>query len=88
MIHKQAGMVLAEEDLNEMDRWILDFLSKHEWATPNLLRHLYSEEIKEVSRQWVSNRVGRLIEHDHLRRVHPDAYEVKLVTDPRDEDAP
>lgn len=79
-------MVLSNEDLNEMDRWILEFLSDHDWATPNLLRHLYSEEIKEVSRQWVSSRVGRLSEHGHLQRVHPDAYEVKLVTDPRKSD--
>lgn len=80
----QSNMALSEEDLNEMDRWILAFLTEHEWATPNLLRQFYSDETKEVSRQWVSNRVGRLVEHDHLQRVHPDAYEVELIADPRE----
>lgn len=80
---EQPSMALSKEDLNEMDRWILTFLAEHEWATPNLLRHLYADEVKDVSRQWVSNRVGRLLEHGHLQRVHPDAYEVQLVEDPR-----
>lgn len=66
-------MALSEEDLNEIDHWILAFLAEHEWATPNPLRQFSSDEIKEVSRQWVSNRIGRLVEYDHssaFTRMH------------------
>lgn len=78
-------MALSPEQLNDLDAWILDFLTEHEWATPNLLKVMHGEEHDMKSRQWVSDRVRRLEEHDHLETVHPDAHERQLVDDPRKE---
>lgn len=79
---------LETENLNDMDRWILDYLTKHEWATPNLMRAFYNDEQESeddhVSRQWISSRIQRLREHDHVEKVHPDSSEYQLVDDPRD----
>lgn len=82
------GMALGPDQLNSLDEWILDFLGKHEWATPNLLRAMYAEEHEERSRQWFSDRVTRLEEHGHIGRVHPDTAERKLVSDPREPEGP
>lgn len=79
---------LDHDDLNDMDRWILDFLSTHEWATPNLMREYYNDERpddSQVSRQWVSARITRLREHSHLEKVHANASEYQLVDDPRED---
>jgi len=81
-------MSLKPEDLNDMDEWIVRFLSEHEWATPNLMREYYNDEQADqrdhVSRQWISSRIQRLREHDHVAKVHPDASEYQLVSDPRE----
>lgn len=83
------AMALSPEQLNDMDQWLLDFLKRHEWATPNLMRQFYNDEQEEdedkVSRQWVSSRLGRLHEHGHLAYVHERADEYELVDDPRQE---
>jgi len=79
--------MLNPEQLNDVDRFILDFLSTHEYATPNLLRVSHAEETgDEKSRQWISDRLRRLEEHGHIGRVHPDVSERYLVADPREED--
>lgn len=83
-VQSSQGM-LTEDQLNDIDTWILDFLSQHEWATPNLIRTHYNDDHDPVSRQWVSSRIGRLAEHGHLQKVHPDANEYELVDDPRDD---
>lgn len=80
-------MALGPDDLNAMDKWILDFLAEHEWATPNLLRKFYNDEQTtdddRITRQWVANRLTRLSEHDHVEKVHSDAAEYRLKDDPR-----
>jgi DNA-binding Lrp family transcriptional regulator len=77
--------MLTEEDLNDVDRWILDYLSEHGRATPHLLRLEYQDDAdKSVSRQWISGRIRRLEEHGHIVRVHPDAYDRELEHDPRE----
>jgi DNA-binding Lrp family transcriptional regulator len=78
-------MALERDDLNDMDRWILDFLSKHEWATPNFMLAFYTDDHDHVSRQWVSSRIKRLGENGHVQGVHPNADEYQLVDDPRDD---
>lgn len=76
-------MTLAPNQLNELDRWILDFLADHEWASVSLLRAFHVKDEGDVSRQWMSTRVSRLREHGHVRRVLETAtYE--LADDPRD----
>lgn len=84
------AMALSEGKLNEIDRWLLDFLEEHEWATPNLMRQYYNDEQHDpddkVSRQWVSKRLSRMAEHKHLEKVHARADEYQLVDDPRESD--
>ena len=82
---ESENMGLDPDDLNAVDEWILDFLGAHEWASVNLMRAFYREDVGEISRQWIANRVTRLEEHEHVERVHPDAYERQLVSDPRDD---
>lgn len=77
-----SDVALQDEKLNELDRWILDFLTEHEWATVNLMRAFYEEQEGEVSRQWIANRVSRLTEHNHLAKVL-DTRTYELVDDPR-----
>jgi hypothetical protein len=91
----QAALDLLEDfeprdgpTLIELDEWILDFLGKHEYATPNLLLAKYRERGKEASRNWIADRVTRLEEHGHIGRVHPDTAERKLVSDPREPEGP
>lgn len=79
----QSGVGLDPDQLNDLDRWIVDFLTAHEWASPQLLRAMYNDEHDAVSRQWISSRVRRLHEHEHIEKVHPDAYDYRLVSDPR-----
>lgn len=82
------GMALGPDQLNDLDRWILDFLNQHEWATPNLLRAVHADEETERSRQWFSDRLTRLEEHGHIEKVHPDTAERRLVSDPRAPEEP
>jgi hypothetical protein len=77
-------MALSPSQLNDVDRWILDFLGEHEWASVQLLRAFYLEDEGEISRQWMSERVGRLREHEHLERVL-ETSTYRLVEDPREE---
>jgi hypothetical protein len=88
MASVNSDTVLSHDQLNDMDRWILDFLDEHEWATPNLLKQMYNDEQDDsgVSRQWVSDRLLRLEEHQHVTKVHPNAAERFLVDDPRTDD--
>jgi len=78
-------MGLSPGQLNDVDQWILDFLSEHEWGSVQVLRAFYLKEEGEISRQWISERVGRLREHNHVERVlETSTYE--LVDDPREGD--
>lgn len=62
--------------LNPTDRAVLDMLSEGR-CTP-----AYIAEEKEYSRSNVRNRLERLTEHGHVKRVHKGLYE--LVKDPRE----
>jgi len=77
------GYMLTAEELNAVDRWILNFLTEHEWATVQLMRAFYQHDEGDISRQWLATRVSRLREHGHLAKVRETAtYE--LVNDPRE----
>ena len=80
----KGDVTLSPDQLNDMDEWILDYFGEHQRATPNLLRHVYGDENDDVSRQWISNRIRRLAEHSHIRRVHPEDATYEFVSDPRD----
>lgn len=79
------GGMLEPDQLNDMDEWVLDFLSEHEWATPGLMRVFYMDEHGEITRQWMSARIRRLAEHGHLEQAHPEHPTYQLVDDPRAE---
>lgn len=82
-----SASMLKPNQLNEIDEWILDFLQRHEWATPNLIRLSHGDSTDDLkSRQWISDRIRRLEEHGHLETVHDGAAERRLVDDPRDPD--
>lgn len=72
--------------LSERHRWILDFLTEHEWATPALLRHVYNDEHDDVelSRHQINRPIRDLRSGEHIEHVHPDASEYQLVDDPRE----
>jgi|APHM01.1.fsa_nt_gi hypothetical protein len=76
--------MLTDEMLNDIDRWLLDYLDAHEWATPALMRAEYNESHETVSRRWVSRRLTRLAEHGHIEKVNQKSSEYRLVEDPRD----
>jgi DNA-binding Lrp family transcriptional regulator len=69
--------VLSEDDLNGTDARLLDLLHDGRITPP------YAAEQLEKSREYVSERLIRLKEHDHVRRIHRGLYE--LVDDPREE---
>jgi len=74
-------MGLSASELNDTDKMILEVLEEGR-ATPNLVRAELATRGKEVSRQYVSRRLKRLREHDHVRTVlETSTYE--LVDDPR-----
>ena len=79
-------MALTEADLNDADHDILDVLASGR-ATPALVRTLLEEEFgRELSRQYVSQRIIRLAEHEHLENVHGSGV-YELVTDPREDES-
>ncbi|MDQ2072342.1 winged helix-turn-helix domain-containing protein [Haloarcula sp. H-GB4] len=66
---------MAEIDLNPTDRAILDLLRDGR-CTPS-----YIADEHGYSRQNVTNRLSRLVEHGYVRKVHTGLYE--LVDDPQ-----
>ncbi|NHN60125.1 MULTISPECIES: hypothetical protein [Halorussus] len=77
-------MVLTEADLNNADHDILDILADGR-ATPALVRTLLEEEYgRELSRQYVSQRMIRLAEHGHLKNVY-DSGVYELIDNPRED---
>ena len=68
--------VLEPDRLNPTDHAILDLLSEGRINAP------YAADVSGKSLDYVRNRIIRLVDHDHVRRVHDGLYE--LVEDPRD----
>jgi len=65
---------MGELELNPTDRAILQML-RNGRCTPS-----YIADEHGYSRQNVTNRLNRLVEHGHVRKVHTGLYE--LVADP------
>ena len=72
-----ATGVLTPDDLNGTDEAVLDVLCGGR-VTPQ-----YAAERMDVSRTYASERLKRLVEHNHVQKVAPGLYE--LVDDPRDD---
>ena len=71
-------MSLDGDDLNETDQAIINLLQQGR-VTP---KYLASE--LDISRPYASERLKRLLEHDHIERLAPGLYE--LTDDPREAD--
>lgn len=72
-------VTLTPEDLNETDRAILDELNQGR-VTPQ-----YLADRLDVSRPYASDKLKRLVEHDHVEKIAPGLYE--LQDDPRSGEA-
>lgn len=88
-VESEEGTTLSiDDDMNQMDRWILEFFHQHQWATPNLIRARYNDEQDSeddrVTRQWVSSRMKGLQEGGYIEKVHANSDEYQLVDGPRD----
>lgn len=69
---------MTDIDLNPTDHAILEMLSEGR-CTPSFIANEH-----DYSRQNVTNRLHRLVEHGYVRKVHTGLYE--LETDPRAQD--
>lgn len=69
---------MEDIDLNPTDNAILDMLRRGR-CSPT-----YIAQEKDYSRQNVTNRLGRLVEHGYVQKLAPGLYE--LVNDPRESD--
>lgn len=75
-------MALQPEDLNDADTEILGVLAEGR-ATPQLVREELADRGRDVTRQYVSQRLKRLREHNHVvNRKETGVYE--LVDDPQE----
>lgn len=77
LIHpaEEAGC-MEEIDLNPTDKAIIKMLREGRCSPA------YIAKEQEYSRQNVTNRLGRLVEHGYVQKVHAGLYE--LVEDPQD----
>jgi len=74
MASQPAGM-LTRDDLNDTDGRVLDVLREGR-VTPQ-----YVADQLDVSRTYASERLKRLVEHDHVKKLASGLYE--LNSDPR-----
>lgn len=70
--------MLGPEDLNDTDRRVLSVLAEGR-VTPQFV----AEQLG-ISRTYASERLTRLVEHNHVSKRAPGLYE--LVDDPREGD--
>lgn len=68
--------MLEPKDLAPVDEAILDLLHEGRITAP------YASEEIDYSKQYVHERLNRLVEHDMVRKVHRGLYELK--SDPRE----
>lgn len=85
MSHRNtAPVTLASDQLNDLDRSLLDLLQEGR-LTPTLARKLLAERaLADVSRQYVNRRLKRLAEHEHIENIL-DTGVYQLVDDPRED---
>lgn len=71
------AMSLTPDDLNPTDKQILDLLREGR-CTPS-----YIADETGYDKGSIRNRLRRLVEHDHVTKIHRGLYE--LVDDPREQ---
>jgi len=82
MSESEEIMPLSPDQLNDSDHAILEVLEEGR-ATPTLVRDTLQDRGRDLSRQYISERIKRLNEHDHLRNLKSSGV-YELVDDPRD----
>jgi hypothetical protein len=80
---KEGTMPLAEDELNELDKRILNALANGR-ATPTLLKKMFEKNGTDVSRQYINQRMKRLSEHSHIENLF-DTGVYELTSDPRND---
>lgn len=75
--------MLEDDDLREVDRRILAYLSERT-ITPAYARKRLTNAGEEYSRGYVQQRLARLEEHDHVENLL-DSGLYELVDDPRED---
>ena len=76
--------MLDESDLIAVDKVLLDVLAEDGRATPQLLAFAIEDRTGEsYTRQHISGRLKRLVEHSHVENVR-DTGVYELVDDPRE----
>lgn len=78
-------MALDEDDLREVDRLLLAYLSDGRVTPVYARERMVDEGHDEVTGAYLGQRLKRLVEHDHVRNLY-DTGLYELVTDPRDDD--
>lgn len=74
--------------LSDTDRWIIEYLRRHEQASESLIRTLHNEHrSSDVSRQYINRRLNELEEHNYIVRVHEDVSEYRLAGHRRNEES-
>lgn len=85
MAVSNSDRVLDDDQLNDLDRAILQYLDNEGRATPRVIQQaLESRGQNPGVRQNVNSRLTRLAEHGHLKNVY-DAGLYELIDDPRDD---
>lgn len=84
----RQAVTLEDDDLNDWDRHILDYLHDGR-ATPGLVRKMLIRDgvTDSITRQYINGRMTRLEEHDHLTNIL-DSGVYELANDPRDSFVP
>lgn len=84
MLREEGGrMTLSPEDLNEIDRTILQYLTEGRVTPVYLRERIIDEEVREsISEQYLGQRLKRLQEHNHVKNLY-DTGLYELQQDPR-----
>lgn len=75
--------MLAADDLNEMDRHLLTYLSDGRLTPAYAKARLEDDGVGEYSRGYIQQRLARLAEHDHAVNLYGTGL-YDLVDDPRE----
>jgi len=75
--------MLAADDLNEMDRRLLTYLSDGRLTPAYAKARLEDDGVGEYSRGYIQQRLARLAEHDHAVNLYETGL-YDLVDDPRE----
>lgn len=85
MAVSNSDRVLDDDQLNDLDRAILQYLDHEGRATPRVIQQALEERGQNPGvRQNVNSRLTRLAEHGHLRNIY-DSGLYELIDDPRED---